>query len=261
MLRALTAPQRLWLPTLFVALAVALSGARAEDKPAGHESHGTGPAPVYQAEVHQDGQEVTRVFDFAKPEDASALTEMLREGHVHELALKETPGLAKIFSLGADLGLWTLVVFGLLFYVLQKYAWPKMLSGLQKREESIHGAIEEAKKTRDEAHKLHEQLQGEMAQAQDKVRGIMDDARRNAEATTADMIAKARTEIQTERDRLHREIQSETDQALQSLWTRAADLATMISSKAIGKQLDGDSQRRLIDEALTEIRQGANGHA
>jgi F-type H+-transporting ATPase subunit b len=164
-----------------------------------------------------------------------------------------------------DLAIWTVVVFLILLFVLSKFAWKPMLQSLQKREQDIHSAIEEAHKTREEARRLHEQLQAEMNQAAQKVRGMLDEARRDAEQAKADLIAAARAEIQTERERLHREIQVETDQALQSLWTRAAELATQVSAAALGRQIDGDGHRRLIDEALAELKtatkQGANGHA
>lgn len=164
-----------------------------------------------------------------------------------------------------DLAIWTVVVFLILLFVLSKFAWKPMLQGLQKREQDIRDARDEAHKVREEAHKLHEQLQAEMAQAAQKVHAMLDEARRDAEGAKADLIAAARAEIQTERERLHREIQVETDQALQSLWTRAAELATQVSAAALGRQIDGDGHRRLIDEALAELKttakRGANGHA
>ena len=164
-----------------------------------------------------------------------------------------------------DLAIWTIVVFLILLFVLARFAWKPMLEGLQRRERDIREAREEAHKVREEAQKLHERLQAELAQAAQKVHAMLDEARRDAEQAKAEMIASARAEIQTERERLHREIQVETDQALQSLWTRAAELATQVSAAAPGRQIDGDGHRRLIDEALAELKtatkQGANGHA
>ena len=43
-----------------------------------------------------------------------------------------------------DLGIWTMVVFLLLLFVLGKFAWKPMLEGLEQREEAIHAALEEA---------------------------------------------------------------------------------------------------------------------
>jgi F-type H+-transporting ATPase subunit b len=163
-----------------------------------------------------------------------------------------------------DLAIWTVVVFLVLLFVLGKFAWGPMLAGLKKREDSIRAALEEAAKARDEAHAIRLQLQQEMGQAQQKVKAIMDEARRDSQSAGEQMIAKAKADIDQERERLHREIQVETDQALQSLWTRAAELATQVSAKAIGRQLDGELQGRLIDEALTDLQKSAgrgNGHA
>jgi F-type H+-transporting ATPase subunit b len=160
-----------------------------------------------------------------------------------------------IFKWSLDLGIWTLVVFLLLLFVLTKYAWTPMLEGLRKREEGIRSAIREAEQTRDEAHRLRDQFQAEVNNAHVKVREIMDEARRDAERTTQDMVAKARSEIQTERDRLRREIATARDQALQEIWKQSAQLATLISAKAIGKKLALEDHRRLVDEALGELKE------
>jgi len=49
----------------------------------------------------------------------------------------------------------------------------------------------------------------------------------------------------------------ETDQALQTIWSKAADLATQVSAAALGKQLDANMHRRLIDEALDDLKAAA----
>jgi F-type H+-transporting ATPase subunit b len=163
------------------------------------------------------------------------------------------PEKVNILSPRFDLGIWTVVVFGVLFLVLWKWAWGPMLQGLQNRERNIQGAIAEAQKAREEAQRLQEQWQQEMARAQEKVREIHDDARRRAQQNTDEMIAKARADIQAERDRLRREIETARDQALQELWKHTAQLATEISAKAIRRQLSPDDHRRLVDEALADL--------
>jgi F-type H+-transporting ATPase subunit b len=158
-----------------------------------------------------------------------------------------------ILSPRFDLGIWTVVVFGVLLLVLWKWAWGPMLQGLHNRERNIQGAIAEAQKAREEAQRLQEQWQQEMARAQEKVREIHDDARRKAQQNTDEMIAKARADIQAERERLRREIETARDQALQELWKHTAQLATEISAKAIRRQLSPDDHRRLVDEALADL--------
>jgi F-type H+-transporting ATPase subunit b len=184
-------------------------------------------------------------------------------GHGDHKAGDDSPFAGEVNQI-LDLAIWTVVVFLILLFVLRKFAWGPMLEGLKKREDSIRAALDEAAKARDEAHGIRLQLQQEMGQAHEKVKAIIDEAKRDAHVTAEEMIAKAKADIGQERERLHREIQVETDQALQSLWTRAADLATMISAKALGRELDGEGHRRLIDEALTDLQKSGgrgNGHA
>jgi F-type H+-transporting ATPase subunit b len=175
------------------------------------------------------------------------------EGAGH--AKEEKPG---ILSPRFDLGIWTIVVFALLLFVLRRFAWGPMLEGLRNREETIRGALDEAHRARDEAHRLRDQLQGEVSRAHEKVREILDEARRDAQHTTDEMLARTRAEIQTERDRLRREIDVARDQALQDLWNQAAQLATLISAKAIRRSLNPDDHRNLVEEAVAELRNAAN---
>jgi F-type H+-transporting ATPase subunit b len=159
----------------------------------------------------------------------------------------------EIFRPAIELGIWTVAVFGLLLILLRVLAWGPMIEGLQKREQAIHGAIQEAARTREEAQRLRDQLQTQMDHAAERVRDLMDEARRNAQQHQDEMIAAARTEIQSERDRLRREIETARDQALQELWSQTARLATVVSAKAIRRHLSEDDHRRLVDEALAEV--------
>jgi F-type H+-transporting ATPase subunit b len=159
-----------------------------------------------------------------------------------------------IFGKALDLAIWTIVVFLLLLFILSKYAWKPMLEGLQRREENIRAAVEEARLAREEAQRLRAELQTEINKAQEKVRDFMDEARRDAKQLADDMAARAKEEIQTERQRLRREIETARDQALHELWNQTAQLASLVSSKAIRRNLTPDDHRRLVDEALAELR-------
>ena len=160
-----------------------------------------------------------------------------------------------VFGKALDLSIWTIAVFLVLLFVLGKYAWKPMLQGLEQREHSIQSAMEEAKKAKEEAQALRTQLAEDAAKAQDKVREVIDQARRDAEKVSADLLAKAKTEIQGERERFRRDVDTARDQAVKEIWGQAAQLATLISSKAIRRQLTPDDHRRLVDEAIAELDQ------
>jgi F-type H+-transporting ATPase subunit b len=161
---------------------------------------------------------------------------------------------SNIFKGTLDLAIWTVVVFLVLVFVLRKYAWQPILEGLDKREKSIASAMEEAKAAREEAGRLNERLQAEMNKAGETIRGMMDEARRNAEKLAADFMAQEKAKVQAERERLHREMEVSRDQALQQVLARAAELATLISRKAIRRHLSPEDHRQLLHEALAEFR-------
>lgn len=204
----------------------------------------------YKGTLHKDGKSVEVVFDLDNPEDAKRLLGHLRSSEIEHVTMDKPPDL---LALQWELGLWSVVVFILLYVILKKVAWAPMLEGLQKREHNIRSAIEDANRARTEAQALKEQWNKEMAQAQERVRTIMEEARHEAQKAQEQMMAETRAQIQTERERMRREIQTAKDMALQELWSQTAQLATLISSKALKRQLNVDDHRRLVDEAVAEL--------
>jgi F-type H+-transporting ATPase subunit b len=164
-----------------------------------------------------------------------------------------------IFEYALDLTIWTIVVFLVLLWVLGRYAWKPMLEGLQRREENIRRAIDEAQAARLEAERVRAQFQAEMNQAAAKVRDMLDEGRQQSLQLKDEMLSQAKSEIQKERERLRREIETARDQALQDIWNQAAKLATLISAKAIKRHLSEEDHRRLIDESVADLgRAGAD---
>jgi F-type H+-transporting ATPase subunit b len=157
-----------------------------------------------------------------------------------------------------DLSIWTIVVFLVLLFVLGKFAWPMMMEGLEKREKAVASALEKAQHAQMEAERLKSELDLEYKQAHDKIRAMMDEARKAAQQNKEEMVAAGKAEIKEEKDRARRELETAHDQALQDLWKQSSQLATLISAKAIRRQLSEDDHRRLVDEALAELKQAAN---
>jgi F-type H+-transporting ATPase subunit b len=184
------------------------------------------------------------------------LAGVARAAGAAEVAEKEQT--VDIFAPRLDLGCWTLVVFLVLYLVLRRTAWKRIRAGLEKREGGIREAIEDARRSRDEAQRLRNEIEAELKKVPEKVSGLMDDARREGQRLTEEMTAKARADIQGERDRLRREIETARDQALHELWSQTAQLATLVSAKAIRRELSPEDHRRLVDDALAELRKAGD---
>jgi F-type H+-transporting ATPase subunit b len=157
------------------------------------------------------------------------------------------------FKQALDLTIWTIVVFLLLLTVLWLAAWKPMLKALQDREHNIRTALEEAQRARAEGQQLRAEFEQEKVRANEAVRQMMEEARRDAERVAAERKAQADADIQADRERLRREIDTARDQALAQISERAADLAAVISAKLLRRQVNMDDHRRLVDEALADL--------
>jgi F-type H+-transporting ATPase subunit b len=255
-----------WLPVFSLLTVMFLAGpARAadaeHDEAKGHgdaKAHADGKAhgvTRFKVTFHGAEGEEEKVLDVSNPAHAQQLHELIQEGKLEEMAADKPPD---PLAIRWDLGLWTLVVFLLLVFILSKVAWKPMLEGLQGREARIRGALDEAHSARDEAHKLRDQFQAEMNKVQDKMREMVEEARRDGQALKDRLVAEGKTEIQTERDRAQREIQSESARVKQELWSQAARLATLVSGKVISRSLTVEDHRGLVDEAVAELRGAAD---
>jgi F-type H+-transporting ATPase subunit b len=153
-----------------------------------------------------------------------------------------------------DLAIYTLIVFALLLLILGKYAWGPMMTGLDKREATLRKSHEDAEAARAESQRNLADVQARLAKTADEVRAMLDEARRDAQVVKDQMKADAAGEIQAERDRIRREIEMARDQALQEIYQQAVQLAALVSTKAVKRELTPADHSRLLDEALADLR-------
>jgi F-type H+-transporting ATPase subunit b len=156
-------------------------------------------------------------------------------------------------ELKGDLAIFTFIVFLLLVGVLWKFAWGPISHGLEKREHHIADQIAAAERANVEAKQMLSEYERKLASAQDEVRAIIDEARRDAAATQQEMVAQARADAAAEMDRAKREIQTAKDQALRELAETSANLAVELAGKIIRTQLDATKHAQLVTEALSQF--------
>jgi F-type H+-transporting ATPase subunit b len=157
-----------------------------------------------------------------------------------------------------DLGIYTLVVFFALLFILGKFAWGPAMKGLEAREAGIKKQHDDADALKVEANKALAEVQARLAKANDEIRAMLEEARRDAQAVKDQMKAEATADIQAERDRIRREIDSARDVALQDIYQQSVQLAAILSSKAVKRELTPADHSRLIEEALADLKQNVS---
>ena len=146
--------------------------------------------------------------------------------------------------------IWTLVAFGVTFFVLKKVAFKPIQKTIDDRRDRIMQAVEEADNARDEARELLEQNRAILAEARTESAQILADARKVSDA----QIQRAKDEAEVERQRrledTRKQIDAETARAIDQIRGEVADLTLEATQRVVGKVLDTADQRRLIDEAI-----------
>ena len=94
--------------------------------------------------------------------------------------------------------------------------------------------MEEAKAAKEEAAKLRAELQAELAKARTEAQAVRDEARRDAERLRDEIAAKAKADMQAERERLRRDMDTATRSGLAS--TVGADGAAGDDDRGQGGQ-------------------------
>lgn len=156
-------------------------------------------------------------------------------------------------ELKGDLAIFTFIVFVLLVAVLWKFAWGPISHGLEKREHHIADQIAAAERANVEAKQMLAEYDRKLASAQDEVRAIIEEARRDATTTQQDILAQARADAAAEMDRAKREVQTAKEQALRELAETSANLAVQLAGKIIRAQLDAGQHAQLVTEALSQF--------
>jgi F-type H+-transporting ATPase subunit b len=160
-----------------------------------------------------------------------------------------------------DLGnsFWTLLIFVIVLVVLGKFAWGPILTTLQARESFIRGALETAKREREEAEARLREYEARLGGARAEASAIVDEGRRDAEVVKRRIEEDAKRQADLIIERAKREIQIATDTATNSLFTLSAKLATEMAARVLGRELSAQDHERLIAEGIDGI-DGAGRH-
>jgi F-type H+-transporting ATPase subunit b len=149
--------------------------------------------------------------------------------------------------------IWTLICFGIAFFVLRKYAFGPIQKTIDARRDRIREAVEEADRARDEARALLEEHRRLIVEAKTESAGILAEARKVADA----QLERAKEEAEAERQRrledTRRQIEAETARSLDEIRGEVASLTVEATQAVTGKVLDAADQRRLIDEAIAGL--------
>ncbi len=160
---------------------------------------------------------------------------------------------ASPFTINGGLIFWTLVIFGILLFILAKTAYPWVLRQVEEREARIKEQLDEAARANAEAQQLLSDYQSQLSGAKEQAAGIIATARQDGEKLREEIVAKGRAEQEELLDRARREIAMERDRAVAELRREAVELSIAAASKVIEKNLDTAADRKLVTDYLASL--------
>ena len=148
---------------------------------------------------------------------------------------------------------WMAVSFLIVLFILKKFAWGPILGALSERERSIEDALNEAKKAREEIAAMNARNEDLMREAREEREVLLKEARdiRDREIATAKEKAKAEAEALLARARA--DIQNEKNAAITEMKNQVAELSIQVAERILREKLaDAAAQQALVDKVMAE---------
>ncbi len=151
--------------------------------------------------------------------------------------------------------IWMLIIFGVVLFILKKFAWKPILNALKEREESIANALNSAEEAKKEVAGLKADNEKIIAEARREKDAILKEAREIKEKIIAEAKEKAGTEAQKSIDQARQQIEAEKTAAISDIKKQVAELSVMIAEKVIKKELAGKGeQEKMVDGLIDDIK-------
>ncbi len=147
----------------------------------------------------------------------------------------------------------TLVVFLLAFGFLYVKVWPKILSGLDDRQNKIRQEIANAEQAREKANAALAEYEKELASARQEANQLIAKARDDAKAVATELRDRNEAELAEMKQRATRDLDTAKRAAITELHAEAATLAADIAGRILKREISATDQQHLVDESLSEL--------
>jgi F-type H+-transporting ATPase subunit b len=151
-------------------------------------------------------------------------------------------------------GVTAIVIFLIVAGIASTMIWPKIVAGLDERNEKIVGEIAAAEDARKQAKESLDEYEKSLANARAEAQQMIEETRASQGALAAQLKATADTELSAMREKAISEIESAKKQALNELYNESVNLATVMAGKILAREVTVDDQQKLMDESLAEMK-------
>ncbi len=156
-------------------------------------------------------------------------------------------------SFFSSLIFWEVLSFGILFFVLYKFAFPGILSVLEEREKKIKDSLDQAERHRAESERALKTYEAKLSAAAKEAEAILAAAQERAQRLLDENEQRMSTEAERIKGEATREIDHERQKAVQDIRNQTTELALMVAEKVVQRSLTDADHRKFADEALSAL--------
>lgn len=155
-------------------------------------------------------------------------------------------------------GFWTgvtaLVLFMIVFGLMYTMIWPKIVAGLDERNDKIKGEIAAAEDARHQAKVALDEYEKNLAEARAQAQQMLEETKATQLELAAQLKSRAEVELTEMREKAKADIDAAKKQALNELYSESVNLATVMAGKILQREVSVNDEQRLMDESLAELK-------
>ena len=160
----------------------------------------------------------------------------------------------ELFNPDIGLAFWLLISFGIVVFLLGKYAWPAIMNAIHQREQYISDSITAANEAQERLKNIQKEGNDLLDKAREEQIRIVQEAKKVKDKTIAEAKDLAKQEADKVLEKARLAIQKEKEDALREIKQQVALLSLEIAEKILRRDLsDKDAQVDLINKMLDEI--------
>lgn len=157
-----------------------------------------------------------------------------------------------------DFGLlfWMTLAFGIVFFVLAKFAFPVINGMLKKREEEINASLENAKRIKEEMENVQEEAQKIIDQTREECDRMLTESRKFSETYMEETKKKANEEGKRIIENAKEVMEHEKMAVVTEVKNQIADISINVAEKILEKALSSDKEQLdYINRLLQDIEE------
>ena len=151
---------------------------------------------------------------------------------------------------------WLMILINIfiLYLILKKYFWEKIKAFMDDRSNAIKDAIDGAEAMNKRADAKMANYSKRIANIEEEGRVIIKDARQQADAQAAQIIADARAQAAEIIEKAERTIELERTKAMDDMRQEIANLSLMVAEQIVEKEVEKTGQDAIVDEVINNAR-------